>query len=99
MSVIIDLSIFPLDAGGQSLSPHVARALDIIRGSGLPHQLGPMGTSIEGEWDEVMAVVGECYRELSKDFDRVYLTIKADCRRGRTGGLAGKVSSVAAKQQ
>ena len=99
MSVIIDLSIFPLDAGGGSLSPHVARALNIIRNSGLPYQLGPMGTSIEGEWDEVMAVVGACYRELSMDFDRIYLNMKADCRKGRSGGLSEKVRSVMAKQQ
>lgn len=99
MSVIIDFSIFPMDKAGDSLSPYVARALDIIKNSGLKHQLGSMGTSIEGDWDEVMAVVNECYRELEKDSDRIYINIKADCRKGRTDGMTSKVQSVREKQR
>lgn len=99
MNVIIDLSIFPLDKAGQSLSPYVARVLDIIRASGLKHALGPMGTSIEGEWDEVMAVVNECFHELEKDSDRIYATIKADCRKNRRDGMDSKVRSVKEKQR
>jgi uncharacterized protein (TIGR00106 family) len=93
MSVIIDLALFPVDKG-QSVSPFVARAVDIVRRSGLPHQLTPMGTCIEGEWEEVLRVVDACFRALAEDSDRVYLTMKADWRRGREGGLAGKIASV-----
>ncbi|MFH1913058.1 MAG: MTH1187 family thiamine-binding protein [Pseudomonadota bacterium] len=93
MSVIVQLSVFPLHVQG-SLAPQVARVVEVIRASGLPFQLGPMGTSIEGEWDEIMAVVNACYRELEPDFDRIYLSFTADSRRGRQGGLASKVSSV-----
>ena len=99
MSVIIDFSIFPMDKGGQNLSPYVARALDVIRDSGLPHTLGPMGTSIEGEWNEVMAVVDACYRELEKDSDRIYVAFKADCRKARRDGMAAKVRSVEEKRR
>lgn len=94
MSVIVDLSIFPLDKEGVGLSRYVARALAVIEASGLPHMLGPMGTAIEGEWDEVMQVVGDCYRALEPDCDRIYVGVKADWRRGRRGGLAAKVASV-----
>ena len=94
MSVIAELSIFPTGVQG-SLAPYVARAVSIIRDSGLPHQLGPMGTCIEGEWDEVMAVVTRCFEALKADQDRVYLTLKADWRAGREGGLASKTASVA----
>ena len=97
MSVIIDLSIFPMDTEGLSLSPYVARIINVIKASGLPYELGPMGTAIEGEWDEVMSVVDACYRELEPDCDRIYLAVKADCRRGRTNGMAGKVKSVQKK--
>jgi len=93
MSVIVQLSVFPLHVQG-SLAPHVARIVEVIRASGLAYQLGPMGTAIEGEWDEVMAVIDACYRELEPDFDRLHLSLTADCRRGRRGGLASKVSSV-----
>lgn len=94
MSVIVDLSIFPLDKEGTGLGRYVARALAVIKASGLPYRLGPMGTAIEGEWDEVMRVVGDCYRALEPDCDRIYVAVKADCRRGRTDGLSAKVASV-----
>jgi len=93
MSVIVELSLFPMDKGA-GVSRFVARAIAIIRGSGLPHLLTPMGTCIEGEWDEVMAVVGACFEALSADSDRVYLSVKADWRRGREGGLRAKLASV-----
>lgn len=93
MSLIVELSVFPMDKGA-SVSAFVARAVSVIRESGLPHQLTPMGTCIEGEWSEVMAVVRRCFEVLAADSDRVYLTIKADWRRGRTGGLAAKTESV-----
>jgi len=97
MSVIIDLSIFPMDKDGVSLSPYVARIINVIKASCLPYQLGPMGTSVEGEWDEVMQLVNDCYRELEPDCDRIYLNVKADCRRGRVNGMLGKVASVESK--
>lgn len=93
MSVIVELSLFPMDKG-QSVAPHVARAVGIIRSSGLPHQLTPMGTCIEGEWDEVMAVVDACFKAVAGDSERVYLTLKADWRKDRSGGLAGKTEAV-----
>jgi len=97
MSVIVELSIFPMDKEGLSLSPYVARVISIIKSSGLSYQLGPMGTCIEGEWSEVMQVVDRCYRELEQDCDRIYLTIKADSRRNRTKGMIAKVESVLSK--
>jgi uncharacterized protein (TIGR00106 family) len=93
MSVIVELSVFPVDKG-QSVGAHVARAVGIIRASGLPSQLTPMGTCIEGEWDEVMAVVDKCFQALAEDSDRVYLTLKADWRRGRANGMSAKTGSV-----
>jgi len=96
MSTLIDLAIFPLDKGG-SVSPYVSRMVRIIRDSGLSYKLGPMGTSIEGEWDEVMIVVNRCFHELTKDCERIYLTIKADYRKGTAGRIAGKVKSVEEK--
>ncbi len=93
MSALVELTIFPTDKGA-SVSPYVARVVKIIRGSGLPCQLGPMGSCIEGEWDEVMAVVTKCYRELEKDCDRVYMLLKADCRKGAVDRLNGKIKSV-----
>jgi uncharacterized protein (TIGR00106 family) len=86
-------SLFPLGAQG-SLSPYVAKAVGVIKDSGLPYQLGPMGTCIEGEWQEVMDVVTRCFNTLKEDQDRVYLTLKVDWRAGRASGLTSKTQSV-----
>lgn len=93
MSVLIDFSIFPLDKGA-SLSPYVARAVRIIEDSGLPHRFGPMGTSVEGEWDQVMGVLGECFEDLRKDCDRISMNIRLDYRKAPGGRIEGKMTSV-----
>ena len=96
MSVLVELTIFPTDKG-ESVSPYVARVVKIIRECGLPCQLGPMGTCIEGEWDEVMDVVTKCYKSLESDCERIYMLMKADCRKGAVDRLHGKVKSVESK--
>ncbi len=93
MSVLIDFSIFPVDKGTR-VSSYVARVVSIIQKSGLDHQLGPMGTSIEGDWPEVMAVVDRCFESLQADCERIYFTIKADYRKNADNRLLGKVQSV-----
>jgi uncharacterized protein (TIGR00106 family) len=96
MSVIINLSIFPMDKG-ESVSSYVARAVNIIKESGLQYNFGPMGTSIEGEWDEVMGVVNRCFEDLKKDCNRIYLNLNADYRKGAPGRIKSKVTSVEKK--
>ena len=96
MSVLINFSIFPLDKG-ESVSQYVARAVKIIKDSGLPHKLGSMATSIEGEWDEVMGVVTSCFGQLTEDCDRIYFVITGDYRKKGNGRIAAKVKSVAEK--
>jgi uncharacterized protein (TIGR00106 family) len=96
MSVIIDLSIFPIGKG-ESVSDYVSKAFKIIKESGLAYKLGPMGTAIEGEWEEVMGVVNRCFEALKKDCPRVYMTIKADYRKGEFGRMEGKIKTVETK--
>lgn len=98
MSVIVELSIFPMDKG-ESLSPYVTRAVEVIQKSGLPYVFGPMSTSIEGEWDEVLAVVDACYKTLEPDCHRILVHFRADCRKGRHQGLKEKIESVQAKMK
>ena len=96
MSVIAEISIFPMDKG-ESVSPYVARALKIIQNSGLPYELNPMGTCMEGEWKEVLEVVDHCFQELQKTCNRINLSLKVDYRKGMPGRLQGKVLSVKEK--
>lgn len=94
--VLLEFSMSPFGKG-ESLSRYVARSLEIIDASGLPYQLTPMGTIIEGEFDEVMEVVRACFRRMSEDCDRVSTSIKIDYRAGRSDRLAGKIASVEAR--
>ncbi len=96
MSTIIEFSIFPMDKG-ESLSPYVARALKLIQDSGLPYELNPMGTCVEGDWGEVMALVDRCFQALEKDCNRINLSLKADYRKGPAGRMERKKVSVKEK--
>jgi uncharacterized protein YqgV (UPF0045/DUF77 family) len=79
----------PDDTG--SYAAAVAEAVRIVRASGLPYETNAMFTNLEGEWDEVMAVIGQCVSAMTADHPRVSLVVKADIRPGHTGQLAGKV--------
>ncbi len=91
--LLIELSMSPMDKG-VSVSDWVARSLGIIDRSGLDYRLGPMGTCIEGEWDEVMAVVTKCWKAMSKDCARITFSVKGDWRKGAKGRLVAKVAAV-----
>lgn len=72
----------------------VAEAVRIIRDSGLPNETNAMFTNIEGEWDEVMAVVKAAVEAVGEHAPRVSFVLKADYRPGRAGELARKVERV-----
>ena len=91
--VLLEFSMFPLDRG-DSLSPYVARSLDVVDRSGLDYRCHAMGTTLEGEFDQVIEVVGQCFRVMAEDCSRIECSIKLDYRRGRRGRLEAKVASV-----
>lgn len=93
MAMLLEFSMSPLGKG-ESVGEYVSRSLEIIDKSGVPYRLNPMGTVLEGEWDEVMGVVGKCLDTMSEDCGRVTCTIKFDWRRDATGRLESKVASV-----
>lgn len=91
--VLLEFSMSPFSKG-ESLSPYVARSLDIIDRSGLSYQLTPMGTIIEGEWESVIAVVGACFAAMSADCDRIGAQIKIDWRAGDEARMRAKIDAV-----
>ena len=91
--VLIEFSMSPLGKG-ESVGKYVARSLDIIDKSGVDYQLNPMGTVLEGEWDDVFHVVRRCYERMKRDCARISCTIKVDYRKGHSGRLSSKVASV-----
>ena len=94
--VLLEFSMSPLDKG-ESLSQYVARSLDIVDKSGLAYQLTPMGTIVEGEWEQVMALVTSCFQAMSQDCSRISTSMKIDYRAGKSGRLKDKIRSVESK--
>ncbi|WP_435203241.1 thiamine-binding protein [Janibacter sp. GS2] len=93
--MLLAFSIAPAGPGDDdSYAPAVAAALQVVRDSGLPHDLGSMFTTIEGDWDEVMSVVKRCVDAMEPYGDRVGLVMKADIRAGRTDQITTKVQRV-----
>ncbi len=90
------VTIAPSDKG-PSLSAYVSRILDLIDKSGLPYKTGPMGTTIEGDWDEVMHLIKECHFLARESSERVSTFIKIDDRVGASGRLEGKTASLEAR--
>jgi uncharacterized protein (TIGR00106 family) len=91
--VIVAFSITPLGVG-EGVSEPVARAVRIVRDSGLPHHTDAMFTTVEGEWEEVMDVVRRAVEAVAEVAPRVSMVLKADLRRGVTDGLTTKVESL-----
>src|SRR5262245_2821631 len=93
--VLLDFSMTPLGKG-ESVSPYVARCLEVVAASGLNYRLHAMGTTLEGELGEVLAVVRRCFEALEPDCERISCAIKIDYRKGPGGRLQSKVRKVEA---
>ena len=91
--MVVEFSVVPIGKG-EELAGLVAGIIDIIDRSGLPYQLTSMGTIVEGEWDDVFALIKECHRKMRQDAGRVLTHIAVDDRERAKGRLKGKVEDV-----
>ncbi len=91
--MLIQFSVVPIGVGS-SIGDKLAEVLRIVDSSGLPYKVNPMGTVVEGEWDEVMALVRKCHEAVMKTGERALTTISVDDRKGKPNRLEEKVKSV-----
>ncbi|MCC7492853.1 MAG: MTH1187 family thiamine-binding protein [Fimbriimonadaceae bacterium] len=91
--VMAELVIVPVGLG-ESLSRSVAAVLREVQDSGISYLLTPMGTILEGTWDEVLAVVDRCFRRAEQLSPRISLSLKVDARAGDASRLASKIAAV-----
>ncbi|MFI1911952.1 MTH1187 family thiamine-binding protein [Nocardia sp. NPDC020380] len=91
--MIIAFSVSPLGTGAD-VGRAVAEAVRVVRASGLPNETSAMFTTIEGEWDEVMAVVKQATDAILAVAPRCSLVLKADIRPGVTDAITAKVATV-----
>src|SRR3954462_4354326 len=91
--MIAAFSITPLGVG-DSVSASVAEAVRLVRASGLPNDTNAMFTNVEGDWDDVMALIKRCIDKVSEGAPRVSVVIKLDHRPGVDGALEHKVEAI-----
>ena len=93
---IVEISVIPLGTGTTSVSPYVARAVEVLQGEeGIKYELTAMGTMIEGDLPRLMALVEKMHKAvLDTGVMRVVTTVKIDDRRDKSLSLSGKVESV-----
>ncbi len=96
--IIAEVSIIPVGTGSPSLSSYIAQCIKILYGKNIKFQLTPMGTVMEGEWEEVMTVIRQMQEEIFKQGAlRVVATIKIDERRDKQSSMQDKLNSVKSK--
>ena len=91
--MLLAFSISPL-GGDDSVSEAVAEVVRLVRASGLPNETNAMFTNVEGDWDELMALVRTCLDAVAAVAPRVSLVMKIDHRPGHDDMLVVKVRTV-----
>jgi uncharacterized protein (TIGR00106 family) len=90
--MLIELKITPVD--GVHMSRNVAKTAEVLKDAGLSFQVDPMGTCIDGDWDQVFAAIQRCHESALTDHERVITTITIDDRKHFHHGLAEMVAAV-----
>jgi len=91
--VLVEFSMFPTDKG-ESVSPYVSQIIDLIDKSGFTYQLTPMGTVLEGTWEEVFGVITSCFKVLEPQSNRISSAIKVDFRKGDKSRMKSKIEKI-----
>lgn len=97
--MLAEFEIVPIGTKSASLSRLLAVVAKLIDQSGLDYRVGPMGTTVEGEWEQVMQLARHCHQAMLKESPRVMTTIRIDDRTDAPGPgrLTQKVASLEAK--
>ena len=72
----------------------VADVVRIVSESDLQYQVHAMGTTVEGELDQILELMRRCHAEVRKHSDRVLLELALDDRAGAQGELVRSVERV-----
>jgi len=91
--MLFEFSIIPIGAGS-SIGDPLAIVLGLVDKSGLPYKVNPMGTVVEGGWDEVMALIKTCHDAVMAREERAFIRIEVDDRKDKPMRIEEKVKSV-----
>jgi uncharacterized protein (TIGR00106 family) len=90
--MLVQFSIYPLQTG--HLSKDIAQVVEILEAAGLDYRLGPLSTSVEGEWDQVLPAIRRCHEAVAQNHARVLTTIMIDDRGQQSHHLTEVISRV-----
>lgn len=91
--MLFEFSIIPVGAGS-SIGDELADVLRLVDSSGLPYKVNPMGTVVEGEWNDVMKLIRKCQQAVMKNCERSMLSISVDDRKDKPNRIEEKVKSI-----
>jgi len=90
--MIVQFSVYPM--GVEHMSGDMRQIEEILKGGGVDHQLGPIGTCVQGDWDLVLPTIKKCHEAIRAHHGRVITTIIIDDHKDKEHSLAGAVASV-----
>ena len=95
--MIVEISFVPIGVG-TSLSRYIAKVIKNIEKSGLKYQLTPMGTIVEGEWNEISNLIDYSHNLIFEmGIERIITNIKIDYRLDKKSSMQDKIDSVKKK--
>src|SRR3989344_3823525 len=95
--MIAQFTLIPLGTKTDSLSKSLVKAMKLVAQSGLSYKAGPMGTAVEGDWDEVMDLIDRCRKTILREAPRVAIQIAVDDRKDAKNPLVSKLSALEKK--
>ena len=97
--MLAELETIPVGTQSASLSTLLVEVAQLVDKSGLDDRVGPVGTTVEGDWDRVMTLAKQCHQAMLAKTTRVITTIRIDDRKDQQGAgrITRKAQSLEAK--
>ncbi|KAF2014617.1 hypothetical protein BU24DRAFT_423531 [Aaosphaeria arxii CBS 175.79] len=94
-SCIADFCLIPLGTPTPSVAREVAAVQRLLAKSGLKFSLHSAGTTVEGSWDDVTRVIGQCHALIhSQGVVRIQSSVRIGTRTDKKQGFQDKVDAV-----
>ena len=94
--MLAQFGIWPLDR--PHLSDDMASISQVLDQLGVRYEIGPMGTTIEGEWHEVMDAIHACHEAMRGPHQRIVTNITIDDDTTRPLRIRQATEKVAARR-
>ncbi|KAK4502365.1 hypothetical protein PRZ48_005790 [Zasmidium cellare] len=90
-----DFCLIPLGTPTASVSQEVAEVQRLLKKTGVKYSMHSAGTTLEGSWEEVMRIIGQCHSMLhARGVVRIQSDIRVGSRTDKKQGFADKVAAV-----